>query len=89
MMRTFLAALALPLALAGCSGTVSDAEARDICAKWVQDSRPGYEVELRDPVVAEEDRMVTIAGTATKGSQSEDVMCAVDIREGKVIAGFG
>jgi outer membrane lipoprotein SlyB len=88
-MRALAAMAVVALSLTGCSEqTISDQRAKELCTEWVQDARPGYEVTVREPMVVEKDRLVVIGGTATKGSESAEVQCAVDLREGEVIAGF-
>lgn len=87
-MRILVGVILLSLSLTSCSSTLDDREAKAVCAKWIEKSRPGYEVRLREPVVAEEDRLVTIGGEAVKGKETASIQCAVDIQSGKVVGGF-
>jgi hypothetical protein len=87
-MRSALTEVPLLLLLVACGGTLSDQEAQAVCTEWIERSRPGFDVAVEEPVVAEEDRLVIIDGEAVRGDETVDIQCAVDIRKGEVVAGF-
>jgi hypothetical protein len=88
LMRSVVGAFLLSLMLVGCGSTLSDQEAQAVCTEWIERSRPGFEITLGEPAVAEEGRLVVIDGEAVKGEETVDTQCAVDIRKGEVVAGF-
>ena len=88
LMRSVLGAVLLSLLLVACGGTLSDQEAQAVCIEWIERSRPGFEVAVEEPVVAEEGRLVIIGGEAVKGDETVRIQCAVDTRKGEVVAGF-
>lgn len=89
-MRALAITLLAALTLTGCGGEepISDEAARAVCKEWLKESRPGWKVTVRDPVVAEKDRMATVGAEAAKDGETEALMCAVDLVKGEVIAGF-
>lgn len=90
-MKALVAAAALALALSGCSGdktSVTMGDVARLCEQHFQKVLKGWDVQLREPYVVEENELAEVGGTARMaGERDREVTCDVSLFDnGKVIS---